>query len=313
MRRRVAVPLLAGGLAAVGVAALWHGGRSATRTPSPRARRGSLELAILGIAALFLDQWYQPFVQPFVDAYNWISGPVASAFKAALDALKDLLLGIIDALRQAFWYAFDLLQTFVNFVLSVAWTAIQLATGIATMLLEALWNSVTWILSRLADVAGQIWGTILSLDAWIIGQVGDLLSRILSGIDYVLNWVWKNVFQPLLNALGQLLGYVLGVIQSALKWIYSTFLEPILNFLASLADKVGALWNFVFGIVATVVHAVLDAFDWILWFGRHTLASIAALINDAGHGGAHVLIEMVVNALVGAGDTLEELLANMFG
>ena len=181
------------------------------------------------------------------------------------------------------------------------------------MLLTTLWNSISYVVGLIASAASAIWGTIFGLIEWAGAQVLDLLGRIADGIAYVADWAWHNIFQPLLNMLGQVLQYLLEAIQTALQWIYATFLKPILDAAAFLADQVGQLWSHVFGVVDTVVHVVLAALDWLLWFARHTLTHLISLVVDIFTKGSSWWINQVMTGLENEIGAMADRVASWIG
>lgn len=312
MRRRWALIVLALTLGGIGAGALAHGMQRPRHPDHPRARRGTIHVAIVTLALTLLADIFDDIGNFGETVWGYVTGGLDSAGRAIISAVRAVVDGLRRAVQAAIngvWagisYAANAVLSFAESVASALWSAVQ-AVG------AALWSAIAWVGNLIGDVAAQLWNGLSAVLSWAGQEFLSLLNQISSAVLNALSWVWDNVFKPLLSAIDDVVRWVAEQILNALKWVWDQVWSVLKGLVDALTNLVGQIWSYLEGAVVFVVNVVMAALDWLLWFARHTIGSIEALIELAGKGGARALLDAVTHALLDAGSSIEELVASMF-
>lgn len=183
--------------------------------------------------------------------------------------------------------AFDL----IDYVFTVITNGLTASLGMAWNILNGVWswivNAATTVYGWATNVVNWWWDNII-LPA--VGVVHDILNYVTEALSYAINlvqealdWAINNLVVPALNWIVHAAETVGGWIWAAIDGFYRDVIAPIINDVESIFRELGQVADFVWHGLLDIYHAIIKAWQWIVWFGEHTFDDIKALLFGTEH------------------------------
>ena len=224
---------------------------------------GKLALGLVEALGTALGPLGLALAQPFVDAWNAVSGFFSDTFGPGI---ADFFGGIPAAILGALGDLGNLL----------------LDAGKAV--LNGLWTGIKWVWDTL------IFPFYVGIPLAVLGAVGDLASTLLdagksllTGLWNGLKWVWEHSVAPwlrleqkILDAVGNLAQTLLskgkdllGGLWDGMKWVWDNSISGWLKIGEKIRSAVGNLGSVLYGAGKAVLDGLYDGMKWV-W--DHTVA-----------------------------------------
>jgi phage-related protein len=257
---------------------------------------------VLFIAVLAMP-WWDP-----VSWWDTIKGTAVRTF----DDIKNF---IRHAIHTALHLVTDSLDLWV-FLQSLFNAAIQWAVGVA----QSVANTAMGWIEGAADTVGHwiddafhwFWSNVIAPaihavdDAWRWG-VG-VLQGIVSDLQAALDWVTANLIEPMLHWIERAADEIWHMINEAWDTFYRDVIAPIAHLLKDVAAVAVDLWDWFWRIAKDAVEGVVKAWDWIVWFGEHTISDLEQLGADMEQGqGLDALVTVIRDSYDGGAAAMDHL------
>lgn len=182
---------------------------------------------------------------------------------------------------------------FIVFVFTTVTNAINKAADWwFTNIVIPAWD---WIQHAAETVGIWIWGAIQGFYHDVIlpalGLLHDALDFAIGALQYAINlaaqgftWWVDHVIMPAWDWVQHAASTVAGWVNGWWDWIWSHVVAPLINDAEFWAHLLASAWDWLTTTVVAVVHVVLLAWVWLIWFGEHTFDDIRSLISGGAHG-----------------------------
>lgn len=154
----------------------------------------------------------------------------------------------------------------VTEVWNTIWDSLSTIIGQIIRLLSSLWNDIlqpllSWLISALGPSIGNIVATILEVVAWMVNNLGGLISGLLQMIQGIIDFVagvftgdwgraWQgilNIFAGLFNSVGSVvvavMNAVISIINGAISTIYSVVVA-VINLVLEAVNAIAGVLGF---------------------------------------------------------------------
>ena len=154
----------------------------------------------------------------------------------------------------------------VTEVWNTIWSTLSTVIGQIIQLISSLWNDIlqpllNWLISALGPSIGNVVATILEVVAWMVNNLGGLISGLLQMIQGIIDFVagvftgdwaraWQgivDVFAGLFNAVGSVvvavMNAVISIINGAISTIYSAVVA-VINLVLEAVNAIAGVLGF---------------------------------------------------------------------
>lgn len=273
-------------------------------------------LALIGaliVTAIGVGPWvmYDPESMNRVvdDAFGIVAGifdPVASGIKGVISWLWD---AISYAVQQATDFAGELFSQIVDLVsifMDQAEEWFEQALDYASQVKDWIWSYVDSIFLAIWDEISNLTAKLAHL---ALAGITDLVSLAAD--------LWTHFVQPIVELVGELIAQAFG---DLLGWVR----DVVTGMLSDILDVGGELWDFLRGLVTSIVDDLLNgvdgvldvihqAWDWLVYFATHPFSWFGDLIDGFFHDGAKWLMERVTSAMRDEGSVFEDWAVSWLG
>lgn len=214
-----------------------------------------------------------------------LSGPIGIVI-AAVGALIGIFVHLYktneefrNKVQETWKNIVDVFQTYVMPVI------MQIKEFISNVL-QTIWSVIQTVWSTIEPFVQEIFETIL--DWWndtgsdIFASLMLVLSKIMEGI----NWLWKNVLDPIIKFLLEVLKPVIGAVFGAISGVINSVL-----------DVIKSVWNGIKGVFEGIINFITGVFsgDWKkAWEGvKQIFANIASTLGNIFKAPINFIIDVV--------------------
>ena len=235
-------------------------------------------------------------------AGEWTAGELVSAFRWSksevgklagwtvkeTEAVGNDVAGFVEkglhGLEELFWRVINE----VHHGLTVANHDIHVIGGWAASATKWIEGSESWVWQRIDGGIHALERDALDPIRHDIAHLFDLTRHtVAAGVDRALNEVHRleaTTIHDLSSWVDASGGWFAREFEAAWSTIYNDAIGPAIHDLKATVEEfaTAAEWVAVNG--PTILKLVIDAADWLLWFGEHSLADIDQLLTNAGAG-----------------------------
>jgi hypothetical protein len=257
-------------------------------------------------------------VEKAQDAYNQTVAKYGPDSQQAKDAADKLSIAQ-DALRVAQERAQVAQNNVNNSMIMAALTVIPSLISVVNVIgnAERIWEGIQWALNAAMDAnpAAIIAVAITTLVAIIIAAynacppfrdalnaigavLGGALEIAIEAITTGLTWLWKNVFEPLVNFIENYIVTEVEILSKVFTWLWQNVLEPLGKFLSAvfgvaikaISDICNFLWNnvlkplgdFLIGAFEASWKELAGIFQWFYNLVKPIIDAVSAVADALG-------------------------------
>lgn len=232
------------------------------------------------------------------DVENWAK----NAIKLAVDALSDAVSLVTDgiealdtALVAGFQSITSLAENTYNWAAQIAYVDLPDAVN-------GLFNTALGWVDDAEGLAEQLYNAA-------IGYATDVVDDVTNALDYALN----NYLYPAWNWIGNAENWVGALLDSWWDAIWANTFGPIWSAMQWLAG-LGADWfDWLTNVATDAINAVIKAWEWIVWFGEHTIDDLVNLVDSTPSQIDNAFLNSAVAQVPGAFEEAEEWFSQILG
>ena len=188
-------------------------------------------------------------------------GGISAATLGWVAALAAIGVALVDQ-----WNNNEEFRNRVTEVWNTIWSTLSTIIGQIIQLISSLWNDIlqpllNWLISALGPSIGNLVATILEVVAWMVNNLGGLISGLLQMIQGIIDFVagvftgdwaraWQgivDVFAGLFNAVGSVvvavMNAVISIINGAISTIYSAVVA-VINLVLEAVNAIAGVLGF---------------------------------------------------------------------
>lgn len=310
MRRRRGVLLVVLGVVAAG----WLAARLAR--PAPRgASRARLLLNLVGLHAVALPGagsgglQYEGPAGPWEQVGTWLTGAYNTVSEAIKRFVHDMVRAAIDGITNVITWVGTVLRNMIGALADVLTWYVTFLINVFHDLFNFAHAAVDWLARAVTDAFNAIAATALRIVAWVLDQIGKVISFLVSKVLEAIAWVWHNVFEPLFADIWGVIRWVAGAFMDGVRAIINAVASVLSAAIDWLKGLLGDLWNLVKGPVMDVVNLIRACWKFLEFVATHPLTWWYDWTRQFMRHGAHAWLGEFTATIESAGSAVDTAIA----